>query len=1176
MTGEGGMPDTLRIGLLGPLQVRNGAGHAVHVGGRQLRVLLILLALEAGRVVPPGSLAGQIWPEEPPTNPGNALQTLVSRLRAELRRSRLDHVIESHPAGYRLAVRPDAVDALAFETLAVRGRRALAGGNPQEAAAVLRSALASWRGQPLADAAGYDFADAAAAKLTELRSSVLTDRIEADLALGDGAGLVGELRALLSADPLAERPRALLMRALYAAGRQAEALEVYHQARELLAGRLGVDPSAQLEQVYLRILRGEEGAATVAKRTIRSSDNSFDTERAVVPADVTSAHPVAVSTLTSFVGRDTEVSQVLKNLGSARLVTLTGPGGVGKTRLAAEVSGRLAGGAWFVELAPVTDPADVAYTVLDTLGVRERVIAPRAGDPGTGPLERLATALADRDDVMILDNCEHVIEAAAALAGRVLAACPRVRIVATSRQPLRIDGETLCPVPPLPVPPPPPPSHAEKPASYASVRLLRDRAVAVRPDFELDAGNAAAMARICRALDGMPLAIELAAVWLRTLTPGQLAERLDDRFALLTGGSRAALPRHRTLRAVVDWSWDLLEPAEQVLARRLAVFPAGATLAMAEQVCADDQLPPARVLPALSGLVDKSIIAAGQATDGASGPRYRMLETVRAYGLERLAEAGEQDRVRDAFAAHYLDLAETTDPRLRGPGQGGWLRELAAEQDNLYAALRWAITRRDADIALRFVRALGWYWVLRGQPGEPEALARDVLELEPTEHSARIAEARMVCAMTASGPSWEIHTVQAVLAAAVADFADLAHGEPPAHPIAAMAEPMLILGDRDPERAFAVFDRYLTSPDPWVRAAVPMMRCSFSRILGRIDRAESECRDSLAAFRALGDSWGAASVLIQLAELAQLRGDYPTAITALEDAGSFGQELLAWGDLSYIDGLLAGVRLRMGDLERARTDLEQAEQAQSERSGRLSDAGAWLALVRAELHWQEPNMTAAAASCEKVLAWLDEKQSPWWDGMRAQLEARLAMAVLRDGDLARSRERLAAALGIAAAWVERPALAAVIDAIAVFALQAGSADPPEGAVLAATLLGAARTVRGAFDEGSLDAPGARDAARGVLGAAGFDGAYERGRALDGDEGIDAAQGAVAGLAGGARRGRPPWPALPVRSCAGRPGRPAGRRRRRCPAPTAATGSPGSPPARRSAGPARPRSGRSWG
>jgi predicted ATPase/DNA-binding SARP family transcriptional activator len=1100
------MPDALRIGLLGPLQVRDSTGRIVPIGGRQLRVLLILLALDAGRVVPAGALAGQLWPDEPPGNPGNALQTLVSRLRAELRRAGLGEVIESHPAGYRLAVPPDAVDATIFEALAAQGRRALADGDAQAAARALRSALATWRGQPLADAAGWAAADAAAAVLTELRSSVLADRIEADLAVGEGASLIGELRALVSADPLAERPRALLMRALYAAGRQAEALAVYHEARELLAGRLGVDPSAHLEQVYLRILR---------------ADSSLSPERAMASPPGISAPGRVSQPLTSFVGRDSELSLVLKSLGAARLVTLTGPGGVGKTRLAAEVSAHLHGPVWFVELASVTDPAEVAYAVLDAAGIREPVIRRRTSQPGAGPLDRLTAALADRGEVLVLDNCEHVIEAAAALAGRVLAACPRMRIVATSRQPLRIEGETLCQVPPLAVPPAD--GLAGVPCgsleSYGSVRLLRDRAVAVRPDFELGAVNAAAVARICRALDGLPLAIELAAVWLRTLTPAQLAERLDDRFALLTGGSRTALPRHRTLRAVVDWSWDLLAPAEQVLARRLAVFPAGATLAMAEQVCADGLLPSADVLTALSGLVDKSIIAVDEAPAGADGdmamsPRYRMLETVRAYGMERLAEAGEQDRVRDAFTARYLDLAETADPRLRTADQGRWLRELAAEQDNLHAALRLAITGRDADTALRFVLALGWYWMLRGQPGEPAALARDVLGLQPRERSPRIAEARIVCALSSAGPSWEIDAVQPALAAAVADFAEMAHGEPPLNPIAAMGEPMLALYDRDPERALAVFDWYATSTDPWDRAVVPLMRGSFGRMLGRFDWAESDCRESLAAFRALGEAWGAGSVLIVLAELAQVRADYATAIAAVEEAGAFGRKLGAWGDLVYIDGMLAAIRLRMGDLERARADLERAERAAAERSASFDDVGAWLALVRAELHCLQGDLAAAAGCCTKVLAWLDERPSPWWDGMRANLRARAAMVVLQDGDQARGRELLAAALGAAADWVDRPALAGVLDAIAVFVLRPGSAVPrQESAALAATLLGASHTIRGAFDEGSLDAPRARDAARGLLGEAGFDAAYGRGRVLGRDETLAVASAAVADPAG---------------------------------------------------------------
>jgi hypothetical protein len=598
----------------------------------------------------------------------------------------------------------------------------------------------------------------------------------------------------------------------------------------------------------------------------------------------------------------------------------------------------------------------------------------------------------------------------------------------------------------------------------------------------------------------MPLAIELAAVWLRTLTPAQLAERLDDRFTLLTGGSRTAMPRHRTLRAVVDWSWNLLAPAEQALARRLAVFPAGATLAMAEQVCADELLPSAEVLPALSGLVDKSLVTAGESPD-LPGPRYRMLETVRAYGLQRLAEVGEQDRVRDALAAYYLKLAETADPQLRAAGQRRWLRELTAEQDNLHAALRWAIASRDADTALRLVRALGWYWMLRGQPGEPEALARAVLELQPRERSALMAEARIVCALTAAGPSWDIETVLPALAAAVADLADLGHGEPPASPLAAMGEPMLAVYGGEPDRAFAAFDRYEASPDPWTRAAATLLRGSFGKMFGHMDWAESACRESLAAFRSLGEAFGAASVLILLSEFAQLRADYVTAIGALEEARSFGQQLEAWGDLSYIDGMLAAIRLRVGDLERARTDLERAEHADSERRTDHGDPEAWLALVRAELHFREGDTGAAARSCAAALAWLERKQSPWWNGIRAQLQARLAMVVLEDGDEARCRVVLAAALQAAAEWVERPALADVIDAIAVLALRADAA-------LATTLLGAAHTLLGAFNEGSLDAPAVRDTARQVLGAAEFEAAYDRGRALSRDAAVALASGAV--------------------------------------------------------------------
>src|SRR5258705_5902720 len=358
---RGQMPNALGIGLLGPLQVRDETGRPVHVGGRQLRVLLTLLALNAGRVVPAGSLAGELWPDDPPGNPGNALQTLVARLRAELRQAGADDVIESPPAGYRLAVPPAAVDVMAFEALAAHGRRALADGDAGEAARVLRDALLAWRGQPLADAAGSDFAEATAARLTELRTSVLADRIEADLALGEGASLVGELRVLLSADPLAERPRAQLMRALYAAGRQAEAIAAYHEGRELLADQLGVDPSAQLEEVYLSILRGpaagREQAGAVTKAPAGAHDPAPDPERASVPAQARPSAARPRSPLTSFVGRDEDLPRVLRNRRAARLVPRTGPGGVGKTRLATEASARLSSAARFEPLAPATQTA---------------------------------------------------------------------------------------------------------------------------------------------------------------------------------------------------------------------------------------------------------------------------------------------------------------------------------------------------------------------------------------------------------------------------------------------------------------------------------------------------------------------------------------------------------------------------------------------------------------------------------------------------------------------------------------------------------------------------------------------------------------------------------------------------------------------------------------------------
>jgi predicted ATPase/DNA-binding SARP family transcriptional activator len=1069
--------DTVRISVLGPLAVTDGGGRPVPVGGQRVRGLLIQLALDAGRPVPARVLIDRLWPDAQPVDAANALQSLVSRLRVALRQAGLpDGVLESSPAGYRLAVPPADVDALAFEAQARAGNRALASGDAATASSVLRAALAAWRGPALADVAGAEFAFAWVARLEELRSAATLDRIEADIALGavDG-GLTGELRELIAADPVAERPAALLMRALAATGRQAEALAVYGQIRGQLAEHLGVDPSPQLERVHLAVLRQE----------ITPSDAGGD--RAVADRPRSSPPAGVRRPPTSFVGRDDDVAGVLKRLAAERLVTLTGPGGVGKTRLATEAAASLGVPVWFAELAPVAEPSEVPYAVLDALGLRGRSIARHGGDPAGDPVGRLCAVLAASDAVLLLDNCEHVIDAVAGLTASLLADCPRIQVLATSREPLRIPGENLYPVGPLPQP--------------VAVRLFADRAAAVVPGFAVDPGNADAVARICRALDGMPLAIELATPWLRTLAPAQLAERLDDRFGLLTSGSRAALPRHQTLRAVVDWSWNLLSEAERAVARRLAVFPGGATLTAAERVCAaaaDDDAGAATVLPALAGLVDKSILAG---TDAAAGPdpRYRMLETVRAYGQQRLAEAGEEARVRDLFAGYYLDLAETADPLLRTAEQTRWFRVLTAEQDNVLAAVRWVIGRGDASAALRFVRALGYYWVQRGH-GESHAIARDVLDMTPPPLTRELAEGRVICALLAAGRSWDIGAIREPLTEALAALSAFGDDHIAFHPLVAMAEPVVMQYDGETDRALARFEHYIGTRDPWLHAIGQVYLSSYDVALGLVDDAERHCRAGLDEMRALGEHWGIAVALTMLADITELRADHASSIAALEEAAVLGSDLGVWSDLRYVEGRLAIIRARAGDLQAGRAGLAAAERAVAAR-GELVDTDRWLSFMHAELAWLSGDYASVAESCTAALEAVKDHPAPWWEALRAQAKARAAMAVLRQGDATGCADLLGQAVDAAAAWREHPALAVVLDACAGYAIHRGQDGD---AAVAARLLGAGHAIRGAFDESSLDAPAAREAARNALGDDAFGAAYQSVRDLTYEAAVDLA------------------------------------------------------------------------
>jgi predicted ATPase len=425
--------------------------------------------------------------------------------------------------------------------------------------------------------------------------------------------------------------------------------------------------------------------------------------------------------LTSFVGRDADVAAVRELISEHRLTTLIGPGGSGKTRLATETARTLLGdlpdGVWLVELAAIGADGDVVQATQAGLGLRDGLLG---AAPSADPVDGLIAAIREREALLILDNCEHVIESAAAFADRVLGECRRLRILATSREPLGITGEALWKVEPLALPD----TRSGEIESSPAIRLLRDRAGAVRKDLGDGARTLLAMVRICRALDGMPLAIELAAARLRTMTIEQLANRLDDRFRLLTSGSRTAWPRHKTLRAVVDWSWELLTDAERMVLRRLSVFSGGASLEAAERVCVAHAVEQSaveqsvaeqdEVLDLLTSLAEKSLLL----TDDDGALRYRMLGTIREYAADRLAEAGESGLARRAHLGYFTELAESAEPHLRRAEQLTWLARLEADHDNIGAAMQGAITAGEAQAAMRLAAAAGWYWWLGGRRSE--------------------------------------------------------------------------------------------------------------------------------------------------------------------------------------------------------------------------------------------------------------------------------------------------------------------------------------------------------------------------------------------------------------------------------------------------------------------------
>ena len=860
----------MRFGVLGPVEVCSD-GVAVPVGGPRVRALLAMLLLDAGRVVPSERLIDGLYGEEPPDGAANALQSQVSRLRRGLGDKDL---VEGHPAGYRIAADPGDVDVHRFGRLAGEARGAAAAGEFARAAGLFREALGVWRGPALAGV-GAPFAGAQAARLEQERASVVEDFGEAAAEGGDAGAAVAALRELLDAQPLRERARALLMRALHAQGRQAEALAAFEEGRRILADELGADPSRELADVHVAILRGEAGGAGEPAR------------------------PRLPAQLTSFVGREQELRRVGKMLAEGRLVTLLGPGGAGKTRLAVEAAVQAGGEVCFVDLAPVA-AGEVPKALLGALGLREGGIRPGPGAHPADALERLVTALDGRRMLLVLDNCEHVVESTAGLAHRLLSACPELRVLATSREALGITGEALRPIPPLELPPDGAP--AGDAAAYPAVRLFLDRAEAVRPGFALDEGNAGAVLRICRTLDGLPLAIELAAARLRSLPVAEVASRLDDRFRLLSRGNRAAVPRHRTLRAVVEWSWGLLDEAERTLARRLTVFSGGFTLEAAMGVCGP------RDEETLVGLADKSFVQ----SDGA---RYRMLDTVRAFCAERLGEAGEAERFERAHAEYFLDLARRAEPHLRGAEQLDWLALLAADHGNLHAALRWSV-RSDHALALRLIARLSWYWLLRGRiEGAP--LASELLEEIGSDPPEGLDEEYAMCVTNAvaGGSSGDRAVAWLDRAAELLRRVE----EPLRYPVTVVMW-ALIAG---PARTESAVLAQQIGDDPWTRALVRMSEGLLAQVDGGLDDVEEACSEAVRGFRACGDRWGIANSLDPLAQVAARRGDPGRALALLDEALDLMSRLGALEDTADLLYQRALIHIQGGGLDAAQAEYER-------------------------------------------------------------------------------------------------------------------------------------------------------------------------------------------------------------------------------------------------------------
>ncbi|MER6448134.1 AfsR/SARP family transcriptional regulator [Streptomyces venezuelae] len=1110
----------MRFEVLGPLTVRTDEGTPVPVPEAKVRALLGALLVRSGRPVPVDRLVDELWGEDLPGNPGNTLQTKVSQLRRILAQAEEGGraLVGFGPAGYALRVDGGAVDAGRFAELTALARKEP---GARARAALLSEALGLWRGPAYADFPDADVVRAEAARLDERRITAQEDLAEARLEFGEHAELADELAALIVEHPLRQRLRASQMRALYGAGRQNEALAAYRDLAARFAEELGIDPGPELGALYEAVLRQDpeltartagvrgpvpgpaprRGATRQRGSTARQETASGpdpDCGPAVVEAGRFGPGADLPTPVSSLVGRKEAVARVCAAVAAGRLVTLTGPGGVGKTRLALAAAARLSGagpgpcpdGVRFVELAGAR--GGVAEVIAAALGVREADGGAGAGRGGeAGARDRLATALGPRRLLLVLDNCEHVVESVAALTEELLRQAPGLRVLATSQEPLALSGEVLEAVAPL--------DGAE------AMELFAARAAAGTPGFTLGPHNSEAVALLCRRLDGIPLALELAATRVRTLGVHALAERLHDRFRLLNQVRRDAPARQRTLRATIDWSWELLAPAEQAALRRLAVCSGGFTLESAEAVCAAADTAAEDVLDLVTRLVDCSLVVAPYGGGGdAEAPRYRMLESVTAYGLERLDEAGEAAAVRRRHAEHFAGLAERAAAGLHGAEQRVWLRRLDSEGLNLRAALEGAVAAGAAGTALRLVNASAWYWCLRGRIGEARTALESALACASAESagSAERGQSGQSGQSGQPGPPGPDVAGARVRLAAFAVFAgddslldgDFAGADPRGRWLLEFARLGFASG---PGAGADALDglpaEFRGLGDHWGEAAA--LSALATRALYRGDLAELRRNAEAGArlFAELGDQWGLLQASEQLGVLAEIGGDYARAARLHEEGVRSARELDLLTQVSFRLARQGRIALLTGDTARAADLHGQALRLAVEQSHGPAQQFAEIGLALGAR--RDGDLDAAEA---RLRPWLDWSHRLGVDVGVALILAQLGYVAELRGDAALAEALHRDGLAAARRSGDPRALALAFEGLA----GAGSVDAALGdrAAEAAALLGTAAELRESLGTPlppaeRHDVERAESRLRAHLGDDAFDRAFAHGRAL---------------------------------------------------------------------------------